>query len=80
MATTITIRNVPSSVRDVLAGRAAEAGQSLQEYMLAEATRLAERPTNAQIVERMRRRVDATGSDVSSADVVEVLRSERARQ
>ncbi len=48
--------------------------------MLAEATRLAERPTNAQIVERMRRRVDATGSDVSSADIVEVLRSERARQ
>ncbi len=80
MATTITIRNVPSSVRDVLAGRSAEAGQSLQEYMLAEATRLAERPTNAQIVERMRRRVDATGSDVSSADIVEVLRSERARQ
>jgi len=80
MASTITIRNVPQSVRDTLAARAAEAGQSLQEYMLGHATQLARRPTNAEIVERMRRRVAATGSDVSSADVAQIVRAERDRQ
>lgn len=79
MATTITIRNVPQPVRDMLAARAAEAGQSLQEYMLHEAIRLASRPTNAEIVERMRSRIAATGSKVTSAEVVDTIRAERAR-
>ncbi len=77
MATTITIRNVPEPVRDTLAARAAEAGQSLQEYMLAQATKLASRPTNAEIVERMRSRVAATGSRVGSAEIVESTRADR---
>lgn len=80
MAMTITIRNVPQSVRDTLAARAAEAGQSLQEYMLGHATQLATRPTNAEIVERMRRRVAATGSEITSADVVSIVRAERNRE
>lgn len=77
MATTITIRNVPQAVRDTLAARAAEAGQSLQEYMLGHAAQLARRPTNAEILERMRQRVTATGSSVTSADVVAMVRAER---
>ncbi len=80
MTSTITIRNVPQSVRDTLAARAAQAGQSLQEYMLGHAKQLARRPTNAEIVERMRRRVAATGSDVSSADIAQIVRAERDRQ
>ena len=48
--------------------------------MLTQATRLARRPTNAEIVDRMRSRVAATGSDVTSADVVGIIRSERERE
>lgn len=44
MAVTMTIRNVPDEVRSELAARAARAGQSLQEYLLAELGRLAAKP------------------------------------
>ena len=36
MAVTITIRNVPTEVRNKLAARAAGSGRSLQEFLLAE--------------------------------------------
>lgn len=71
---------MPPAVRNALAARAAEAGQSLQEYMLGHTTELARRPTNAEIVVRMRQRVAATGSTVSSADIVDIGRAERDRE
>ena len=40
----IQIRDVPEPIRDELARKAAAAGQSMQAYLLAELTRLAERP------------------------------------
>ncbi|MGF1598136.1 MAG: hypothetical protein ACFCVK_14585 [Acidimicrobiales bacterium] len=41
----VTIRDVPDEVRDELAGRAARAGQSLQEHLRAALIELAARPS-----------------------------------
>ncbi len=43
----ITVRNVPSEVRDALASRAAASGRSLYEYLAAELSELATRPSVA---------------------------------
>ena len=48
----IQIRDVPEAVRDELARKAAAAGQSMQAYLLGELTKLAERPSMAEIVRR----------------------------
>jgi antitoxin FitA len=71
---TIQIRNVPEHVHRVFQARAAAAGMSLQEYMLAEIVRTAELRTPAEIVIEVERRLHAEGSDgyssLSSADVM----------
>ena len=56
MASTLTIRHVPDDVRNTLAARAAKNGQSLQEYMLHEVTRLASRPSVADLLVDVRQR------------------------
>ena len=54
MTVQLTIRHVPERVRNELAARAARSGQSMQEYLLAEIERLAERPSIADWVDRVR--------------------------
>ena len=66
----IQIRDVPESVRDELARKAAAAGQSMQAYLLAELSKLAERPSMAEIVRRAQARAKATGSTVTMDDAV----------
>jgi plasmid stability protein len=56
MSVAITIRAVPDEVRDKLAARAAQSGQSLQEYLSGELTRLAEYPSVLEAVARARLR------------------------
>jgi antitoxin FitA len=51
----IQIRNVPEALRRTLKARAALAGMSLSEYLLAEIRRIAERPTLEEMRERLRR-------------------------
>lgn len=60
MATAITVRNVPDDVRDELAARAARTGRSLQEHLRAELIEMARRPTIEEVVERVRRRKEAS--------------------
>jgi plasmid stability protein len=67
MPVAITVRDVPNEVRDELATRAAAAGQSLQEYLRAQLIETARRPSVAQVLDRARGRVEATGSTVSAA-------------
>jgi len=71
---TIQIRNVPEPVHRVYQARAAAAGMSLQEYMLAELVRAAELLTPAEIVVEVERRLHNEGTEgfsiVSSADVI----------
>ena len=55
MSKMIQIRNVPDDLHRKLKVRAAAQGMSLSDYLLAEAERLAERPTPDEIKERLRR-------------------------
>lgn len=70
MAVSITIRNVPEDVRDVLAARAARAGRSLQEQLRAELVDLARRPTVEDVLARARARKAATGSRLGRKSII----------
>ena len=61
MTTSITIRHVPDEVRNELAARAARQGQSLQEYMLSELSRLAAKPALADLIAGVRDRKRGSG-------------------
>lgn len=69
--TTITIRHVPPEVRNTLAARAAQQGRSLQEYLLGEVSRLAERPSVPEVVASARERVRRTPRSVSVEDILD---------
>jgi antitoxin FitA len=56
MSKMIQIRNVPDALHRELKSRAALEGMSLSDYLLAELRRLAERPTLAELRERLQRR------------------------
>ena len=49
---TVQVRNVPEQTHLVLRRRAAEAGMSLQEYLLSVLKELADRPTVPEVLER----------------------------
>jgi antitoxin FitA len=68
MSKTIQIRNVPEKVHRTLKARAAEAGMSLSEYVLAELRDLAAVPTQKEMFERLASRpVRKTGISAASA-------------
>ncbi len=73
--TTLYIRDVPSEVAETLKARAADKGLSLSAYVAGELTRIAGRPTNAEIVERLRRMDRADG--VTTADILSALEAQR---
>lgn len=77
MGVAITIRNVPDEVRDVLAARAAGAGQSLQEYLRAHLIDSAARPSLPEVIARARSRVEATGTRLDMAAIVAELDQDR---
>lgn len=66
----ITVRNVPGSVRDELAARAARAGRSLQEHLRAELIAMAAKPTVEEILVRARARKQQTGAALSARDIL----------
>lgn len=70
------IRNLPDDLHRTLKVRAAQAGMSLSEYTLAELRRAAERPTRAEILERIARREPARPS-TSAAEAVRAERDAR---
>ena len=53
MSKMIQIRNVPDSLHRKLKARAAMEGKSLSDYLIAEITRMAERPTLSELRERL---------------------------
>lgn len=77
MSVAITIRNVPDEVRDVLAARAAGAGQSLQEYLRAHLIDTAARPPLPDVIARARARVEAIGTRLDMTTVVAELDQDR---
>ena len=76
MAAMIQIRNVPEALRRRLKARAAMAGMSLSDYLLAEIRRVAERPTLDELRARLSRRPAATPT-VSPAQAVRAERDGR---
>jgi len=56
----IQLRNVPDGLHRTLKAQAAMAGMSLSDYLLAEIRCLADRPTMAELRERLRRRARVT--------------------
>ena len=73
MATNIQLRNVPDELHRTLKARAALAGMSLSDYLIAYVRRLAERPSPQEMRERL-----ARGNPVAvSEPAVEILRRAR---
>lgn len=70
----VQIKNVPDDVHRVLRRRAVEAGQSLQEYLLARLTEDAAQPT---LDEVLRRAGDRASGTVPLAESAEAVRAER---
>ena len=77
MPVSVTIRDVPDETRDVLAARAARAGQSLQEYLRAELTALAARPSPDELWDRVSARVRATGTRLAAAEILAAKNADR---
>lgn len=76
MSRMIQVRNVPDSMHRTLKARAAMAGMSLSDFLLAEMRALAERPTIAELRERLRRR-SRVAAGTSAADAVRRERDAR---
>jgi hypothetical protein len=68
----VLVRDLPDEVHAQLQRRAEAAGQSLQQYLTAELTRLATAPTMADVLERIaRRRGGRVGLDTAVTDLDE---------
>lgn len=76
MPKALQIRNVPDRIHHTLKARAALAGSSLSEYLLAELRAIAERPTPEELFERIRRLGPVEVSE-SPADAVRAERDAR---
>ena len=73
MSKMIQLRNVPDNLHRSLKARAAMAGMSLSDYLLAEIREIAERPTLAEMRSRLRRRKPLT----IPLDTARLVREER---
>lgn len=77
MSIQITIRNVPSEVRDELASRAALRHQSMQEYLLGELERIASRPTVETWLQTVRERKAAAKTHVAAERILDARDADR---
>jgi plasmid stability protein len=71
----VQIRGVPDGVHRRLRAQAALAGQSLNEYLLAQVTELASRPTLPELITRIRQLPPYEGPSIAS-----LIREERERR
>ena len=67
MSKMIQIRNVPDPVHRTLKSRAAQAGKTLSDYLLAEVQEIADLPTVSELTHRIRQRArtDMKGSSAA---------------
>ena len=73
----VLIRNLPPDVHASLQRRAEAAGQSLQQYLTNELSRVAKSPTIAEVMERIEQR---SGGRVGFETAVDDLNDERAQR
>ena len=76
MPVSITIRDVPNEVRDVLAARAARSGRSLQEYLSLRLREIAETPQVDEWLDRVRSSA-RTFSPVTNEQILEAIHADR---
>lgn len=76
MSRMIQLRNVPDALHRTLKARAAMAGLSLSDYLLAEIRQVAERPTLSELRERLHRR-EPVSARLSAAHAVRAEREAR---
>jgi hypothetical protein len=69
----VQVRDVPEPVLRTLKAQAAERGLTLTAYLRGELARLAARPTNAELVERLARR-ERLGGPTADDTVAEIRR------
>lgn len=71
----VQVRHVPDALHRTLKARAAQNGQSLSDYLLAELREMAARPTLAELRARLRTHPAVAGIDAAAA-----VRAERERR
>jgi len=76
----VQVRNVPDRVHRVLQRRAAEAGQSLQEYLLQLLEESAGRLTMTEWLERVNRHVNASKAKFAPGEIADIIREEREKR
>ena len=76
MSVMVQVRNMPDDVHRTLKSRAALAGMSLSDYLLAELRRVAERPT----IDEIRARIAARPVITLPESPVDIIRAERDRE
>ena len=73
----ISVRNVPEATRDALAAKAAQAGQSLQEYLLAQLVAIGGRVELAEILAEMNDIASAWEGSVTSEQILDAVHEGR---
>lgn len=73
----ITIRDVPDETRAELAARAARSGRSMQEYVRLKLVELAAVPEREEVLARISRRVERTGTRVSAQEILAARDADR---
>lgn len=73
MSKMIQLRNVPDALHRLLKARAAMAGMSLSDYLIAEVKEIADRPTLAELRERLHSRKPVS----ADLDTARLVREER---
>ena len=73
----ISVRNVPQETRDALAAKAAKAGQSLQEYLLAQLVEIGDRVELAEILAEMNDIASAWEGSVTSEQILDAVHEGR---
>lgn len=71
------VRDLPDDVHAALRQKARRQGRSLQQYLTGELTRLAQRPSLGEVLDRIERR---TGGAVGLQRAVEDIAEERSRR
>ncbi|HTT06195.1 MAG TPA: hypothetical protein VMF64_12985 [Steroidobacteraceae bacterium] len=77
MGVQLTIRDVPESVRDELALRAAAEGKSMQEFLRAELLRLTAKPSLGRWLEEVRGRKRASSVRLTSSEILAARDADR---
>ena len=79
MSKMIQLRNVPEALHRTLKARAATAGMSLSDYLLAEIREVAERPTLTELRARLHKR-EPVAAQLDTARLVQEERARRTRR